>query len=567
MLPVPQQQLELMAAVTAAADAAAVDVQQQQQRRWHVSVDDLALRSRQQLRHGALDLEQSMSLQHQQQWEGSQEREEQVGAAAAAATTSTSGAAVQPMSVHRKPLMRRTADYRLGSDWAAGGPVYEGVLQLSEAQASAVAQQQQHQVGLRSMAGAAAGQKAAGTWQQQQQVMQLPSWQPQGVGVNGQAASPLAPLPPVNTLRWREQQQQRQQQQQQEPVQQYAQQYSVQQLLQLQQQQQAFLAVSGEGNIAVPVLRQPSLPLHTHQQAQKGLLPPPQQQQQPQCSQQHQQQPQQQADPAKQLWLIPELSNLQSTAASQQAFVSFVSTKPQQQRRRTRQQQQQQGDSVQQHQQQDRSTAVGLAAAAACGGDAALYEESAMQQWGQLQQRQPVNHTQRPQQQLGKVEGRLPQLPGMLRMQPLLQQHQGASCAGPATRQQEGQQVMQPSAARPARLSSSDPGSGALLGAVAAVKNAAVKVPVAAVNGTSSSSSMPGLRGSGPGRPAAVAAAGAVAGVGGGEGKGVLLQGFASSQGGVGGPGPRLGFHSGSGHVAVVEQQLPQLAVLRVAHD
>jgi hypothetical protein len=252
--------------------------------------------------------------------------------------------------------------------------------------------------------------------------------------------------------------------------------------------------------------------------------------------------------------------------------VSFVSTKPQQQRRRTRQQQQQKEDSLHQHQQQDRSAAVGLAAAAARGGDAALYAESAMQQWGQLQPRQPVGLMQRQQQQqqLGKDEGRLPQLPGMLRMPPLQrQQQQGASCAGPATRQQEGQQVEQLSAARPARLSSSDLGSGALLGAVAAARHAAVKVPVAAVHGTSSSSSssMPGLRGSGPGCPAAVAAAAGVSGVVGGGGKGVPLQGYSSGQGGVGGPGPRLGFQSGSGHVAVVEQQLPQLAVLRVAHD
>ena len=568
MLPAPQQPLELMSAVTAAADAAAVDVQQQQQRRWHFTVDDLALRSRQQ--QGMLNLEQ------QQHREWSQQQEQQShGDGGAEASPSTSGAAVQPMSVHRKRLMRRTADFRLGSDWTAGGHVYVGVLQLSEAHASAVAHQQQQQVGLKSMAEAAAGQKAAGTWQQQQQVMQLPSWQPQGVGVaSGQVIPPLAPLPPVNTLRWREQQQ-RQQQQQQELLQQYAQQYSVQQLLQLQQphqHQEAFLAVSGEGDIAVPVLRQPSLPLQTHAQAQKGLQPPPQQQQhQPQFAQQHQQQ---QTDPAKQLWLIPELSKLQSTAASQQAFVSFVSTKPQQQRRRTRQQQQQKEDSLHQHQQQDRSAAVGLAAAAARGGDAALYAESAMQQWGQLQPRQPVGLMQRQQQQqqLGKDEGRLPQLPGMLRMPPLQrQQQQGASCAGPATRQQEGQQVEQLSAARPARLSSSDPGSGALLGAVAAARHAAVKVPVAAVHGTSSSSSgtssMPELRGSGPGRPAAAAAATGVSVSGGSGGKGALMQGYPSGQGGVGGPGPRLGFQSGSGHVAVVEQQLPQLAVLRVAHD
>jgi hypothetical protein len=126
----------------------------------------------------------------------------------------------------------------------------------------------------------------------------------------------------------------------------------------------------------------------------------------------------------------------------------------------------------------------------------------------------------------------LPQLPGSLRPPPPPQQQQRqkalwASYAGPVGSQQQqlGGLVV---GSRPMRLSSSDPGSAALRSAVATA-----------------------------------AAAAAAAAEGSGSGGQVLTQGQGDGvQGGL-----WLGSQSGSGHVAVVEQQLPQLAVLRVAAD
>jgi hypothetical protein len=102
--------------------------------------------------------------------------------------------------------------------------------------------------------------------------------------------------------------------------------------------------------------------------------------------------------------------------------------------------------------------------------------------------------------------------------------------------------------AKQRRVSSSDPGSAALLGALSAARSGLLQPNAGGL--TVSCSISGAVAPTGDSRAAVVPA-------------GAAVPDGTAAPGGTVGAGPRYG--SGSGHVAVVEQQLPQVAVLRVA--